>query len=208
MDGVISDTQKLHSKVESELLSRYGVDITPAEITKKYSGVKTKEFFDDVLKKQKQKYDLEPLLEEKWLKMSELAKKSVDSIQGARELVEELSVNNYKLAVASASNSNYVNTVLRKLEMKDYFLAVVSGDMVEKGKPNPESFLLASSMLNVAPENCLVIEDGTSGMEAAKLAGMKCIGLVEDKRRKYPTSNLVNSLSEITLDYIKGGNLL
>lgn len=45
MDGVISDTQKLHSKVESELLDRYGIKITPDEITSRYSGIKTEEFF-------------------------------------------------------------------------------------------------------------------------------------------------------------------
>ena len=65
MDGVISDTQKLHSKVESELLNRYGVKITPEEITLKYSGVRTKEFFDDLLKKTELKYDLDLLMEEK-----------------------------------------------------------------------------------------------------------------------------------------------
>ena len=47
MDGIISDTQKLHSKVACELLDRFGIEITPKEITKKYSGVRTKEFFDD-----------------------------------------------------------------------------------------------------------------------------------------------------------------
>ena len=49
MDGVISDTQKLHSRSESELLARFGVNITPQEITKRYSGIRTKEFFNNLL---------------------------------------------------------------------------------------------------------------------------------------------------------------
>jgi beta-phosphoglucomutase-like phosphatase (HAD superfamily) len=51
MDGVISDTQKIHSRVESELLGKFGIAISPEEITLKYSGVKTSEFFNELLSK-------------------------------------------------------------------------------------------------------------------------------------------------------------
>ncbi|MBU1202124.1 MAG: HAD family hydrolase [Nanoarchaeota archaeon] len=74
--------------------------------------------------------------------------------------------------------------------------------MVSKGKPDPESFLLAASKIKVSPEDCLVIEDGISGMKAAKTAGMYCIGLVKDKKAVYPTKNLVTSLFEVTSEYI------
>ncbi len=201
MDGVISDTQKLHSKVESELLSRYGINISPLEITEKYSGVRTKEFFDDLLKKQNKKYDLDLLMQEKWSQMEKFAAESVSGIDGSVELIKRL-YSNYPLAVASASNLNYVKTVLKTLGVIDYFSYIVSGDMVSKGKPDPESFLLASSKIKIPPENCLVIEDGVSGMQAAITGNMKCIGLVTDRSKSYPTKNLVTSLSEITQDYI------
>ena len=203
MDGVISDTQKLHSQVEAELLSRYGIKITPSEITAKYSGIRTKEFFNDLLKKQEQEYDLDLLMEEKWSQMERFASKSINAIKGSIDLIKRLSAANYPLTVASASNINYVNTVLMTLGVKDYFSYIVSGDMVSKGKPDPESFLLAASKINVSPEYCLVIEDGVSGMQAAKAAGMKCIGLVKNNNQSYPTKNLVTSLSEITQKYIK-----
>ena len=74
--------------------------------------------------------------------------------------------------------------------------------MVAQGKPDPESFLLASSKIGISPEHCLVIEDGMSGMQAAETGGMKCIGLVKDLNKSYPTRNVVTSLSEITQDYI------
>ncbi len=202
MDGVISDTQKLHSKVEAELLGRYGVKITPSEITTKYSGVRTKEFFEDLLKKHKQEHDLDLLMEEKWSQMERFASESIDTIEGSIELIKRLSSANYPLAVASASNLNYVNTVLKTLRVIDFFSYIVSGDMVSKGKPDPESFLLASSKIKIPPECCLVLEDGISGMQAARTGGMECIGLVENLDKSYPTKNLVTSLSEITQDYI------
>ena len=202
MDGVISDTQKLHSKVESELLGRYGIKITPSEITAKYSGVRTKEFFDHLLRKQKQEYDLDLLIKEKWSQMAKFAAESVDAIDGSVELIQRLSRAGYPLAVASASNLNYVETVLKTLGIIDHFSGIVSGDMVSKGKPDPESFLLASSKIRIPPEYCLVIEDGVSGMQAAISGGMKCIGLVVDCSKSFPTKNLITSLLEITPDYI------
>jgi len=65
MDGVISDTQKLHSLVESEILSRFDVNITPNEITQRYSGVKTKEFVSDLLSAKGAKFDINELMIEK-----------------------------------------------------------------------------------------------------------------------------------------------
>jgi len=202
MDGVISDTQKIHAKVEKEILSRFGINISSKEITKRYSGVKTSEFFDDILKRQPQPYNLNELMVEKWKRMTKLGEKSIDEIDGATELIRHLHNTGFKMAVASASNQAYVKNVIRSLNLEKYFEFLVSGDMVTKGKPDPEIFLLAASKLQVNPKNCLVIEDGTSGMQAAKMGNMKCIGLVKSKNDEYPTKNLVLSLKEITPDYI------
>lgn len=201
MDGVISNTQKIHSKVESELLQRYNIFFSPEEITQKYAGVKTREFFNMLLKTQHREYNLDSLMNEKWSKMEEVASISVDAIPGSIDLIKTL-FKEYPLAVASASNLNYVQRVLQTLEVIDYFTYIVSGDMVSKGKPDPESFLLAASKINIPPPLCLVIEDGRSGMVAAKSANMKCIGLVSDKNIIYPTENLITSLTEITPQYL------
>lgn len=201
MDGVISDTQKLHAKVESELLARYGIKLSPEEISKKYSGVRTRDFFDELLKTQAQPYNLDELMKEKWQEMRKFAAESIDPIPGAIELIKTLA-KKYPLALASASNIDYVKTVLETLDISSYFSALVSGDMVSKGKPDPESFLLTASKINIPPENCLVIEDGISGMQAAKNGHMYCIGLVQNKDEDCPTKNLVLSLSEINSDYL------
>jgi HAD superfamily hydrolase (TIGR01509 family) len=195
MDGVISDTQKLHSQVESQLLARHGIKISPKEISKKYSGVRTKEFFEDLLKGKN--CDLDELIDMKWKEMKKLASLNADEIPGAIKLIKKLRNEGFVLAVASASNLDYVKTILNSLNIIPYFKTIVSGDMVSKGKPDPESFLLAAKKINLNPKECLVIEDGISGMEAAKKAGMNCIGLVSDKNRSYPTFNLVLSLGEV-----------
>lgn len=65
MDGVISDTQKLHAKVEAGILSKFGINISPEEITLRYSGVRTKEFFKELLTEAKVDFNLEELISEK-----------------------------------------------------------------------------------------------------------------------------------------------
>ncbi len=203
MDGVISDTQKFHAQVEAKILNRFNIKITPEEITERYSGVRTKDFFGVLLKQQGANYNLSELMEEKWKAMAELAASGVDEIPGSVNLIKTLQGKHYLLAVASASNLAYVNSVLGALKITSFFNAVVSGDMILKGKPDPEGFLSAASKIGVPPKNCVVIEDGLSGMEAAKNAGMFCIGLVSSKEKVYPTNNLVLSLSEITADYLE-----
>ena len=202
MDGVISDTQKIHSKIESELLAKYEIHIPPEEITQKYAGVRTKEFFDKLLSKQNKKYNIDALVNKKWGKLEKIAPLSVDAINGSINLIKSLYSKKYTMAVASASYSKYVQNVLKTLKIINYFSAIVSGDMVSKGKPNPESFLLAAKKIYLHPSQCLVIEDGINGMQAAKSANMKCIGLVDDINKIYPTKNLVTSLSKITLNYL------
>ena len=204
MDGVVSDTQKLHSRVESSILSRFGINITPEEITLRYSGVRTKEFFKELLTEANADFNLEELMLEKWEKMNELAKISVDYIDGIYELLDLLLNANIKLAVGTASSTKYALSVLNKLNISDKFLSIVTGDMVEKGKPDPAIFLLAAKNIDTDPNECLVIEDGISGMLAAKNANMKCIGLVKTiDYDKYPTINQILSLREMDMDYLK-----
>jgi beta-phosphoglucomutase family hydrolase len=202
MDGVISDTQKLHSRVESDLLNKFGIKLSPEEITRRYSGVKTSEFFNDLLRRQDKEYDLDKLMADKWEKMAALSD-TVSAISGADELIKKLHENKIPMVVASASNKNYVDSILDKLGLSDFFKAVISGDMVTKGKPDPQIFLLAAQKAGVSPKKCVVIEDGRSGMEAARAAGMKCIGLVKDISDQYPTSILITSLAELTPEFIK-----
>ena len=203
MDGVISDTQKLHAKVESTILAGFGIHLSPEEITMRYAGVRTREFLSDLLNAQEKPYDIEALLEEKWSIMEKLAGEEVEEIPGSVALINDLRERGVPLAVASASNLAYVRTVLQKLGVFEKFQAVVTGDMVQKGKPDPESFLLAAEKLGVAPSECLVIEDGISGMEAARRASMHCIGLVENLDKDYPTKNLVTSMKDISFSYIQ-----
>lgn len=200
MDGVISDTSKLHATQELKILSRFGINISMEELIKRYSGVRTKKFFKELLDGIGAEYDLAELMHEKWTGMLEMSKKHVPEIPGAISLINEAKKAGLKIAVASGSDKNYVLTVLKTLGVQDLFDAITSSEEVKNGKPEPDVFLLAAKRMSVAPENCIVIEDGISGMIAAKKAGMLSIGLVKDRNdESYPADIRVESLNEINL---------
>lgn len=198
MDGVISDTQYSQAKIESNILARYGCVISPEEMTKKYAGVRAEIFFSELLAGKD--VDIDAILREKVELAIKDAKAQVPEIPGAISLINKAKEAGLKIAVASGSTLEYVNVVLKKLNVFDKFDAVVSSEEVKNGKPEPDVFLLAAKRIGVTPENCIVIEDGISGMIAAKKAGMLSIGLVKDRNdNSYPADIRVESLKEINL---------
>ncbi len=86
--------------------------------------------------------------------------------------------------------------------MRHYFQHIISGDLVEHGKPAPDIFVYAANALREEPAHCVVIEDSTNGVKAAKLAGMKCIGF------KNPNSGDQDlSLADMVIDDFRKVNL-
>ncbi len=206
MDGVISDTQKMHASVEEKLLKKYGIEMNSDEITEKYAGMPDKEFFEKIFKDHKVSVNVEEIIREKWNEMMRIAKNNISPIPGAIELIKQLKENGFKLAVASSSPHNFIELVLSKLKIKKEFDVVVSAEDVKFGKPNPEIFLLASKKLNLNPSECVVIEDGINGIIAAKRAEMKCIFLTKENQNQYLADLVISSLKELSIKNIK--NLL
>jgi HAD superfamily hydrolase (TIGR01509 family) len=101
----------------------------------------------------------------------------IASMPGATHTVELLHGAGYPLAVASSGVRGYLEAVLQRLGLRQYFSVLVSGEDVTRGKPDPEPYLLAAARLGVRPGQCVVFEDAAVGVRAAKAAGMACIGV-------------------------------
>ena len=80
--------------------------------------------------------------------------------------------------------------------MKEYFDAISDGTNIEKSKPDPEVFLKAADFLGLSPEDCLVVEDAVSGVDAARAGGMKT-AVVGDAAEKQYGDFILNSFSDI-----------
>ena len=204
MDGVISDTQKIHSRVEEELLGEYGVHMSAAEITRKFSGVSGREMFSDIFKDAKKNaIEIDEIIEKKWQRMQHLTRGRITSIPGVGELINALRGARIRLSVASASRTEFIEFVLSELGFSNKFDAISSSTEVEKGKPDPAVFFLSAQRLGVRPEECVVIEDGIQGMIGARRAGMKCVGLVPiESKEIYPADLLVKSFADLSVETI------
>lgn len=103
------------------------------------------------------------------------------------------------IVLATASSSRNVRLVLEKAGIADEFAAIVGGDDVANGKPNPDIFLLAAERLGMASDACIVIEDAISGVAAAKTGGFFCIGIDRSgqSQRLAGADLIVASLSEL-----------
>lgn len=80
-----------------------------------------------------------------------------------------------KLAIGSSSKN--AGFILERLGLEGYFDAVADGTMISRSKPDPEVFLMAARLLDLTPEDCLVVEDAVAGVEAAHAGGMKAATL-------------------------------
>lgn len=203
MDGVISDTERLHIDVETVLLSRVGIDASTVLGDGRYIGVPDRQFFSEVFAKHGVTADIDTMIAEKAALLAGCSDDAITPIPGALELIAELRRREVRLALASSSPRRFIDRVLRCLRLTEAFEVVVSADDVRRGKPEPDIFLAVAQRLGVPPSACVVIEDSKNGMLAARRAGMTVVGLVS------PTGAgdadlVVNDLRGLTADTLLG----
>jgi beta-phosphoglucomutase len=99
------------------------------------------------------------------------------SLPGASSWVRRLHAQGWQQAIASSAPGENVGVMLRALALDGMFEAIVSAEDVTRGKPDPQVFLAAAERLGVPPDRCIVVEDAAVGVQAARSAGMCCIGV-------------------------------
>lgn len=199
MDGVLSDTQRLHEETQAAALSRHGIVVDQKALSGRFSGVPNRDWLVTLCDEHGISRDIIPsLLEEFERGFIEEGRGKVRAIDGAPELVAALREEGAPLALVSGSVGSIVALVLTELGLEDAFRAVVTADDPVPGKPSPAPFLLAAERLDVRPKRCVVVEDGVSGMVGARKAGMKCVALAPaGSRVEYPADLVVHSLRDL-----------
>jgi len=180
LDGVIVDTAVFHYLAWKKLANTMGFDLTEAQ-NEQLKGISRMESLDILLKignkgslSTAEKQQL-ATSKNKWYRENILKMTPKDILPGVMEFLETLKNADYKMAIGSSSKN--AGTILERIGLKNYFDAVVDGTKISRSKPDPEVFLKGAQELNIPPEQCLVFEDAESGIEAAKNAGMKTIGV-------------------------------
>jgi beta-phosphoglucomutase len=201
---VIVDTAKYHYIAWKELARELGFDFTETD-NERLKGVSRMASLDILL-------DIGNMVksdEEKEILANRKNKNYVDYIlrmtpdeilPGAKQFLEELKKNGYKVALGSASKN--AMTILDRLKLTHLFDAIIDGNSVSKAKPDPEVFLKGAEALGVTPDECVVFEDAEAGVEAALSGKMLCIGIGSPDILG-SAHLVVSGLHEMTLDKVK-----
>lgn len=204
MDGVIIDSEPYHYQVEMSVMRDLGLSVSREEYLS-WAGTTSRTMYGLL----KERHGLKPSVEELYTLNQERymaylrSLPELSTVPGALGLIRRLSAAGLPLALASSSPLPQIRYVLDRLELTALFPVVASGDEVPGGKPEPDIFLLAARRLRLPPESCLVIEDSTHGVRAARRAGMRCVGLDNPNSAGQDLAEadlVVGSLEEITME--------
>ncbi len=126
--------------------------------------------------------------------------KGLDLLPGARYWLERLKAEGWMQALATSAPRGNIDAVFAALGIGEYFDAAISSEEVKAGKPEPDVFLVAAAKMGVAPRDCVVIEDAPAGVEAARRAGMRSIGVLTT-HRELRADLVAPSLDQLPSDF-------
>ena len=177
MDGVILDSEPIYYQIEKKFFKDLGIYISDEEYHS-FVGLSMNEMWRRIKNNYNLKEEIETLVKSnnKVVFQHFSNSKNLQSTPFLEQFIQNLCKKNIKLAVASSSSKKLIEVILEKLMLKKYFKIYVSGNEIKNGKPAPDIFLHTANLLKEIPEKCLVIEDSTNGVKAAKSAGMRCVG--------------------------------
>lgn len=176
MDGVLLDSEKLYMDMNQTFFKKLGAEISIDE-HQTFVGISATKMWTYIKDKFNLSHSVDELKElEKELKHSTLKEANLVPTFGVVDFLAFLKENGYTITIASSGLRKNIDLILQKLEIEKYFDLIVSGEQVVKGKPEPDIFLKVADYYNRQPNDCIVIEDSTNGVLAAKAANMFCIG--------------------------------
>lgn len=206
MDGVIVDTEPVHRYAYFQHFDELSISVTEEMFTT-YTGKSTRNVFQLVKETFQLEHDVEDLIQRKRTIFNDAfdSKEDLHLLEGVEDLIKKLHSSGIQLILASSASKVTIERVFRRFNLHQYFTHIVSGEDFPKSKPDPAIFLHAAS-LSVAPkEECIVIEDSTNGVKAAKAAGIFCVGYnsFHSKQQDLSLADVVvNHFDELTIDKV------
>lgn len=198
LDGTLVDSAHLHWMSWRDTLAAEGVTVTYEQFLESF-GQKNDRILRGWLPDGAPAEDIRRIGDAKEAEYRRLAREhGLSPLPGASAWVARLHAAGWKQAIASSAPRENVEVMLETLGLRGYFDAVVTAEDVTTGKPDPEVFLAAARRLSVPPERCIVVEDAPAGIEAARRAGMRSIGV--NAATELPATISVRSLADLPLD--------
>ncbi|MBA7472508.1 Beta-phosphoglucomutase [subsurface metagenome] len=201
MDGVIADTAQYHHKGWQIVFRKRGANYTKEDF-RHNTGKRSDTIIKSVLGEKIAQGEIMAIIREKDETFRQLMGQNIRPFPGVLKLITSLKEHGFKIAIASSAPMDNIQLITQSLKIRNRFDAIISGWEVTKGKPDPQTFLLAAEKLGVEAEDCIVIEDAISGVTASRRAGMRCIAVTNTTSREElrEADLIIDTLEEITVD--------
>lgn len=210
MDGLMIDTESLSTEAFINSAKAQGYNMTKEETLKVLGFTKASiyQFWIDYF--QGTNVDGKKLVDDHYEYIENvLYTVGPEKMPYVEELLKYLRENNYKIAVASSSDTADIKNNLEKTKLEKYIDEIASGAEVENGKPAPDVFLLAAERLDVDPKDCLILEDSKAGIKAGKASGAMVFMVPDmftvDKECEDTADRILTNLGEV-IEILEGKN--
>jgi HAD superfamily hydrolase (TIGR01509 family) len=206
MDGVIVDTEPVHSYAYFQHFAELNIDVSKEMFTS-FMGNSTRNTFQKLKELFTINLEVDDLIQRKRTIFNDAFdnKEDLYLIEGVEELIKDLHQNGIQLIVASSAAKVTIDRVFKRFGLHQYFSHIVSGEDFPNSKPHPAIFEFAASLSIASKENCIVIEDSTNGIISAKAAGIFCIGYNSENSKLQDLSKaniIINHFYELNFEKI------
>jgi len=203
LDGIVVNTVPLHFKAWKKMFSEYGKDFSFQDYKEKVDGIPRIDGAKAILPQLSQQELKKAASKKQNYFLEFLEKEGVKVYESTLNLIKNLRKESIKVAVISSSkNCLYI---LKKANIDNLFDVIITGNDIKRGKPHPDVFLLAIERLNLSPKQCVVFEDAVLGAEAAKMAGIRCVGVdrYNNPERLRGADLVIADVNQIDIEQLK-----
>ena len=177
LDGTLIDNNAFHLKTWKRYLENLGIDISEEAYRKNINGRTNKDALEYIYNRKMTDEEAMVYAMEKEALYREIYRPFIKPVDGLLDLLDSLNRLNIPMAIATSGIQVNIDFMFEHIPLKPYFKEIVNSSHIKKGKPDPEIYLKAASLLDIAPANCLAFEDAAVGIRSAKDAGMKVIAI-------------------------------
>lgn len=199
MDGVIVDSGDYHYDAWKAALASEGLSLSREAFARTF-GQRNDNVLRDLIGPDISLAEIDRIaLHKETLYRQFVRERGIAPLAGVTHWLMRLSADGWRQAVASAAPRANVDCILDATGLSLYFGAITSGEDVTKGKPDPQVYVLSAERLGVLSEHCVVIEDAPAGLEGARRAGMRCVG-VRSTHGHLEADIVVDTLEDLASD--------
>lgn len=207
MDGVIINSEPLHYKAYHAMFAEVGIAVSP-ELYESLTGKSTINVCKQLIDRfgLSQAPDELATIKRRHYDVIFENDRTFDLIKGVRALIEHYHQQGLTLVLGSSATMVSIERIFKRFDLNPYFKAKLSGADLKASKPHPEIFIKAAAATGFSKEECMVIEDATNGIEAAKAAGIFCVAYDSEhsKNQDYSKADLViNDFEDIYFEKVK-----